>query len=937
MPYNYEAAKASGLSDEEIARYLSDKYGYAYEDALKSGVPVQEIVQHLLAKDAAGPIAQRATQTGEATLSPGLAAGRAVASVAGPAAQQAFKLAASPILFAADRLAQAGSQGAGAVIRGVREGTPIGIPLEYARGVGRGLMGLPGPEATAEIRATGYQGMTPEQAAVANALGAAAGLRVPVGDIARTLTSPEAAGAVASTLAMAPADFVGGKVLEGVRAVSQIPRVAEALDVARKATAPVGRLLSRGYALGHEAREPLRQIVRGARGEERLLEATFSDMLDQAQAAIVDAAKAQKIDPSVAEENVRHLLEVARRDPGVLDLATPDEKRAALALDQLRDLMPRLRKFAHLKERRLGGPLGVEQGGVEFVPRIFTPEAAQKLGLGRRNVEFSELGTPIPGVRAANRALTSRELEAQLAKGVGKRGPIKEPLEPLLRAFEMKGKQTARSVANARALQEVAGRFGVSAQEAGPGWRKLSDLGVLQGFTKEAKQGVPGLVRHGAELPKLPLSDAYVDPEVFRYLDEFTRETSPAKIPLLSGFLRKWKPLVTTVNPQFVSRNFQWNAIIGWIRGNKDPRNWTDAAELLSRASPLNRVRGLRLTNDELRVEMLKNGVIGQGTMAEFGSSGRRILRGLEKVSPGRISRAGTRLNQAGEDLSRAAFYLAMRRRGLGELEAAKQVALTYFDYGRDALSPFLGGLRESAVPFVVWTRNILPLTFRSLIENPSAFAGLGAVGRESARAAGLAPENRARLGPEFKETTAITMKGEKPGRFNAIPLSQVGYFDVSRALSDPRKFAMTQLSPLVSGPLEVAGIIKNAFTGKDSNDIVELPPIAGKFAQLNPEAAKKIGIRYAQDGRAVGPQWMNTILRTGGPLGTTVFDLWSDDPKARLRVARWLTGVSVRTDLNPATGKKIEQIQAKVARKEEKRHVRQGTRIIQQIKRGER
>ena len=51
MPsFDYEAAKKAGVTDEEIAQFLSPKVGYKLEDALASGVSYNEIVPALLNK-----------------------------------------------------------------------------------------------------------------------------------------------------------------------------------------------------------------------------------------------------------------------------------------------------------------------------------------------------------------------------------------------------------------------------------------------------------------------------------------------------------------------------------------------------------------------------------------------------------------------------------------------------------------------------------------------------------------------------------------------------------------------------------------------------------------------------------------------------------------------------------------------------------------------
>lgn len=890
-------AKQDGLSDDDITAQI--------EEARSQGVDL-----YIDPNDAVA--AQAISRTSAAP-----EVGSGAIQAAGGVVSEGFKGLAAVMDFLAER----GSRAAGGAIQGLAAPTegPIPTPAEFASpavAFARGLIQGQGPEASEEIRRLGYSGIPTEFLAALNASGR------PVGSILGTFTSPEALGATASTVATLPLDVAGGGVLRGARAATRIPQVAGALDVARRSAlvAPVARSLGRpGALLPHEIREPIRGLMRETRGQERLVESQVKDILDEAQTAIMQVAREKGIAPDAAERGVRDLLEISERSPGALAAASEAERSAVSALHGLSETLPELRGAASLREARLGAHLeGAERATqVGFSPRIPEQKAAEALGLDPGPVSYSELATRIPGIRQANRQLTTSEIETAIQKATGYEGPV---FRPLLEAFEIAGQGTARSVANARALGEIASRFAVPANRALPTYRPMSKLGIFEGFTDEAKAA---------------FSNSYVEPELYGYLQDFVRETTPQKVRVMSGFLKVWKPAVTTVNPQFVSRNMQWNAIIGWIRGNRNPRNWVDAGAVLGRAEGPD-IAGLG-SRAALRDEMIGQKVIGTGTGLEFGvHAGRRL--GAKSV-PRRALAAASQVNQAGEDLSRAAHYIAMRRRGMDPSEAAAEVARTYFDYTKDAFTTFENKLRENLVPFYVWTRNILPLTFRTLVEKPSGFAGLGAVSRESARAAGLPLEDRPFLGPESREVLGVTLP-PYPGEegFRVSPMTQVGFFDVGQIIENPPGAAVRQLTPLVSVPAQVAGLIKNPLTKRESEDIVALPPAAALIPTINPELAEKWGIMLAAPGRAVGPERVNALFRTGGPLGTALLDLVNtENPDAQLRAYSWLSGIRVRKEADPQVGRVIQQRRERKEKREERSRTGQRQRISGQIQAGER
>jgi hypothetical protein len=294
-----------------------------------------------------------------------------------------------------------------------------------------------------------------------------------------------------------------------------------------------------------------------------------------------------------------------------------------------------------------------------------------------------------------------------------------------------------------------------------------------------------------------------------------------------------------------------------------------------------------------------------------------------------RPSRVGRDINAAGEDLSRAAFYIAMRRQGMSEAQAARKVAQVYFDYTRDAFTAPENWLRANLIPFYSWTRRIIPLTFRALGERPAAFAQMGAIEATSARIAGLKPEEVRNLSPEFRAQGGIVIPpypGGKGEGYTAIPMTAIGFFDPARmgqALGEGGRPFVEQWINSMSPPVKALyeGIMaRSTFTGREQKGRpTRLPSWVGAIPAANKDLGDALGIFKGPDGY-YGPDYLYTLFSTPGPFATMAGDLVlanQGNRKAGDRALRWITGIRVAGGLQPERTKRFEITTEKRAERE--------------------
>lgn len=179
-----------------------------------------------------------------------------------------------------------------------------------------------------------------------------------------------------------------------------------------------------------------------------------------------------------------------------------------------------------------------------------------------------------------------------------------------------------------------------------------------------------------------------------------------------------------------------------------------------------------------------------------------RIFNPMDNPAVKRMYRFG----RFWEDHARLTHYMWRRRTGLSHAEAVKSVNKYLFDYVH-GLSPFVELMRDTAFPFITWTRFNLPLQLEALWMMPHKFAAAGKNIGAIESITGEAEESESILDEWLRNTPHVRWRyDQKSGEYQYFNLD--GWYpaaDILKALS-PKEFAMevlNLLTPYVKAPLE--------------------------------------------------------------------------------------------------------------------------------------
>jgi hypothetical protein len=274
----------------------------------------------------------------------------------------------------------------------------------------------------------------------------------------------------------------------------------------------------------------------------------------------------------------------------------------------------------------------------------------------------------------------------------------------------------------------------------------------------------------------------------------------------LMGF---WKRMATSLNIRFHVRNGMCNYFMAWSDDMGDIRGWEDGFRVLTRDEGSYKVAGEVMDGEKLRKEMMEFQVIkGEFGPAEIQD---QLTRGMDasRTLWGKVSRAGDAAGGWTEDMSRASVYINARNKGMSQLESARQVDRTLYNYGSEALTSFERNVMKRAVPFYSWMRNNIPATMRRIAKNPGKQAGLLRAQRGMWDALGSEVDIESL--PEYKQDT-VPVKLPN-GDIILVQPSMITTMDLSK-VTDSNSL-ISQLTPMLGFPLEeIFG--KDSFTGAD-------------------------------------------------------------------------------------------------------------------------
>lgn len=784
-----------------------------------------------------------------------------------------------------------------------------------------------GPTAAEQFAGMQDRGVTEGYLGPGLAAGINAATRSPAGSVADFASSPAGQG-----LAL---NIAAGELLNPIGAGAAIPIKAIGRSrLANKArglpgVSRVGDFFSRGFSITNPAqRAALRGSIEQRLGEEALENARLAEETALRTDFLKRITARTGEDPLVAQERIRTALEEVPRTAGrSFRGLQSDERKLAASLEAQARQAPGAMAAARLEPWELErGP-----GNVAYRPRVARTKFQEAIGEARGDEPIVFRGGPkgistSPGHgRVTDPTKTSSQVEAEISASVpGMAG--EKAFRPEIEASLLAGQRTNRTIANAKIVTDAMKYAGTRFQKGGFVPKGMVRADQLIG----AKTGLDVATTAALETTALPKS-------VFHALDDYSKAVAQQKgLPVLGSFNRYFKTTATSINPRFTIRNAEWNGIIGFVRGNRDPRNFATASTALAKTNELGKVPGLKLRYAQLRDELISNRVVGTGFATE-GLPG-KALSDASRANKilGAVPRAMGKVNQEQEDLFRAAYYIAKRRAGMSAKDAATDVRHTYFNYARDAFTAGEGAIRRNLVPFYSWQRRILPLTLRSVAETPAAFPQIGTSISTVSLWNGMSPEEVQYLGPDMLQSLGVALPaypGQTEGERRVMSLSAVGMSgDINALVGTRGRGAYGPIDNLLGSTTPAVGKLLGLATKRDfyrgrvlDGSPVELPHYLKPLIQAAPKLAEKLSMRI-ENGRVVGTDFTREILTIPGPFPSAMSDLRAasiGDKNALRRAIAWATSVNtsvrdLQTGRDFAEGKEAT-VEREAVRKERK------------------
>jgi hypothetical protein len=450
----------------------------------------------------------------------------------------------------------------------------------------------------------------------------------------------------------------------------------------------------------------------------------------------------------------------------------------------------------------------------------------------------------------------------------------------MMKALEQHGERADRALEHASFIQQMAEKFGTSAEQAGRGARPLADLPALTGFEKNVRAG---------------LETTYIPERHFQFMEQVSNAMAPRDYGVIEQAARKslevWKPLVTLTRPEFWVRNWAWSKFIQGAYGNVDPANDARGLALVTGSAPREVYKDFPqigpVTQEALRREFIRNRIIGPSRALDIGQAG-----SIGKALGPRYQRI--------EDGLRASYATHLLRKGATMEEAADGVRNLMFNYGPEAFTPGIQNLRQKWFPFAAWAINIPKLTGRTLGERPGAVGILGTLAGDVNRAVGLDPRDEANLGKTFAERGGFaTAPADASGNVRGVTFSPMGLTDPNQW--GPRPYHKGPLGPVqgqadaaISMTHPLANLIAQLSTGRNflggyqyGEGPVRLPAwsrvLAGKVPGVHIDSTT---------GQPYGPWRLAQTLQLVGPVPNVFYDIQDPREQAQRSAIKALTAI---------------------------------------------
>lgn len=660
---------------------------------------------------------------------------------------------------------------------------------------------------------------------------------------------------------------------------------------------------------------------------------------EQDLARVLPAAKKIKGDDA--------FLRVTRALDNPDNLATLDKNERALF-----DVLDSLRREGTTAQLDVGLPAALREGVERYFPRV-KPVEPSKPGVARPTNLSKTLST---NLRARSENLRNIPVEEadRIVRAGGREGFELNPAIAVLRRKALANRDVAK-VEWVKGLREISNAEGVpllqTVEDFGDEVAKELD-GMRVGMTYRGNVVKEVPVTVADEAGGLATQNARVlvhpalahDPAFDRVIKVFSDPQGAEEVRRwLDKGMGLWKSYATTFGPftgGFATRNFIGNLINGyWLTGTSPI--WNVRAGKLIRQLHKGIEAGdpykfLKAADRTSIGDALHNGVIGTGFYsADLGAGhaleGLRDLGGASRlrrfgraVNPvntdNALLRVGRNANSFVEDSSRLGLFLAKRKGGFTNENAAGVVDKYLFNYGD--LSKMDEQIKR-VIPFWTWTRKNLPLQLEAIAKQPGKITTpLHALGGIQAGLGG--PDDPLAVQQWMKDAGAITTGGtaimpDLPSSSAAetlAPLGTAAKIATTRGPDDWQKLfrdisvALQPGGPLggaASGAFQV-GVGRELFTGREFQEGENRLRIPGQLeffleqaAPIGPALAKIRGLAEAGN-RGTGRRAL------GGLTGLQLYPInertRTSESYRRLgelqRMQRWLASKGIAVDLLP-------------------------------------
>lgn len=177
------------------------------------------------------------------------------------------------------------------------------------------------------------------------------------------------------------------------------------------------------------------------------------------------------------------------------------------------------------------------------------------------------------------------------------------------------------------------------------------------------------------------------------------------------------------------------------------------------------KVAGHRMPLDDFIKQAREDGMIDAGYVGaelhDLAASAQEVQAGAGKLKvtkPRGAARTLARWSRNRENTMRLATYKGMLDKGHSRAEARRIANELHIDYAH--LSPLEKAAMRRVFPFYTWTARTLPLTAKKFVTRPGKFAAFESLLQESAKAAGLTPEQaRAKMTAATQRQLPLTIK----------------------------------------------------------------------------------------------------------------------------------------------------------------------------------